>query len=53
MKFLLHPEADVEFAGAVRYYSESLFGNYEGCRFRGKGWMARRDEGEYPWWIFD
>ncbi len=22
MKFLLHPEADEEFAGAVRYYSE-------------------------------
>ena len=21
--------------------------------FRGKGRMARRDEGEYPWWIFD
>ena len=32
---------------------QSLFGNYEGRCFRGKGRMARRDEGEYPWWIFD
>ena len=32
---------------------ESLFGNYEGRCFRGKGRMARRDEGEYPSWIFD
>src|SRR5258708_38881328 len=32
---------------------KSLFGNYEGRCFRGKGRMARRDEGEYPWWIFD
>src|SRR3989449_9255396 len=32
---------------------KSLFGNYERRCFRGKGRMARRDEGEYPWWIFD
>jgi hypothetical protein len=32
---------------------ESLSENYEECCFRGKGRMARRDEGEYPWWIFD
>ena len=32
---------------------KSLFGNYEGRCFRGKGRMTRRDEGEYPWWIFD
>jgi hypothetical protein len=25
----------------------------EGFRFRAKGPLARRDEGEYPWWIFD
>ena len=24
-----------------------------GPRFRAKGRMARRDEGEYPWWVFD
>ncbi|MDB6064719.1 MAG: hypothetical protein JWR26_927 [Pedosphaera sp.] len=31
----------------------SLFENYAGRCFRAKGWLARRDEGEYPWWIFD
>src|SRR5260370_852267 len=33
--------------------AKSLFENFEWCCFRGKGRMARRDEGEYPWWIFD
>ncbi len=33
--------------------AKSLFGNYEGRCFRRKGRMARRDEGEYPWRIFD
>ena len=33
--------------------AKSRWKNYEGCCFRGKGWMARRDEGEYPSWIFD
>jgi hypothetical protein len=32
---------------------QSLSENWEGCCFRGKGWMARRDEGEYPSWVFD
>src|SRR6266478_5418273 len=32
--------------------AKSLSENYEGCCFRGKGRMARRDEGEYPL-IFD
>jgi len=32
---------------------KSLFENYTGCYFCAKGWMARRDEGEYPSWIFD
>jgi hypothetical protein len=34
-------------------FLESLSENSEGCCFRAKGRMARRDEGEYPWWIFD
>ena len=32
---------------------KSLTKNSEGCCFRATGWKARRDEGEYPWWIFD
>jgi hypothetical protein len=28
---------------------KSLSEKYEGFRFRAKGPMARRDEGEYPW----
>jgi hypothetical protein len=32
---------------------QSLSENCEGLCFCAKGWMARRDEGEYPWWIFD
>ena len=32
---------------------ESPFENYGGHCFRVKGRMARHDEGEYPWWIFD
>ena len=42
---------DAVFAGRKLY--KSLSENYKGCCFRAKGWMARRDEGEYPWWIFD
>src|SRR5436190_12182178 len=33
--------------------AKSLSENSEGCCFCGTGWMARRDEGEYPSWIFD
>jgi hypothetical protein len=33
--------------------SQSLFENSAGRCFHAKGWMARRDEGEYPLWIFD
>jgi len=32
---------------------QSLSENSEGCCRRGKGWMGRRDEGEYPSWVFD
>jgi hypothetical protein len=32
---------------------KSLFENYEGCCCCAKGRMARRDEGEYPSWVFD
>ena len=32
---------------------ESLSENSEGCCFRAKSWMARRDEREYPPWVFD
>ena len=31
---------------------KSLTENSEWCCFREKGWMARRDEGEYPLWGF-
>ena len=36
-----------------RARGESLFYHYKGCCFRGKGCMTRRNEGEYPFWIFD
>ena len=36
---------------AVR--SKSLSENSEWCCFRGRGRMARRDEGEFPSWVFD
>jgi hypothetical protein len=32
---------------------KSLIENSEACCFRGKGWMARRDERGYPSWVFD
>ena len=32
---------------------ESMLENSEGCWFWGEGWMARRNEGEYPLWVFD
>lgn len=32
---------------------KSLIENSEACCFRGKGCMARRDEREYPSWVFD
>ncbi len=33
--------------------AQSLSENWERCCFRGQGRMARRDEGEYPSWVFD
>lgn len=33
--------------------SKSLSENSKGRCFRAKGWMARRDEREYPSWVFD
>jgi hypothetical protein len=41
------------FSGAFGWPVKSLSKNSEGFCFWAKGWMARRDEGEYPWWIFD
>ncbi len=37
----------------MKTMGKSLFGNYECACFRAKGRMARRNEGEYPWWVFD
>jgi len=37
----------------TRKAAKSLSKNSEGCCFRAKSWMARRDEGEYPSWVFD
>ncbi|MBM3841537.1 MAG: AMP-binding protein [Verrucomicrobia bacterium] len=34
-------------------YTQSVSENSAGSCFRAKGRMARRDEGEYPPWIFD
>ena len=36
--------------GTTPLWLKSVSENYEGCCFRGKGRMARRDEGEYPRW---
>ena len=32
---------------------KSLIENSEACCFRGKGYIARHDEEEYPSWVFD
>ena len=56
----LQPESLMNFCPAFPLFIlvlmlplSSPFKNYEGCCFRAKGRMARRDEGEYPLWIFD
>ena len=46
MKFLLHPEADVEFAGAVRYYSE--ISSELGIRFYREIERLFSDVGNHP-----
>jgi hypothetical protein len=49
MRFDFHDsagESDVVFF-------KSLSENSKGGCFRAKGWLARRDEGEYPSWVFD
>jgi hypothetical protein len=38
-------------SGAVRKFIKSLYQNKKWACFRAKGWMARRDERAYPWWI--
>ena len=45
----LDPDPFADHLGQVGSQS----GNSVGSCFWGKGWMARRNEGEYPWWIFD
>jgi hypothetical protein len=42
-------QVDIEVFCAAKSQSK----NSEGFCFWAKGWMARRDEGEYPLWILD
>ena len=41
----------IDAAGVGGAWSESE--NSAGSCFWGKDWMGRRDEGEYPSWVFD